>query len=179
MFDFGLAKELKSKYRVNDGHRRLQTNSRDYSEIKEYAHHDKGGLLRKSFSSSKSARISDEELNTVYKLTGCTGSRRYMAPEVCFNDPYNEKADVYSFGMMMYQVASLVTPFDGYSSYDHEKEVLRGGFRPDIDLPTKKDLLSCQRTEQELYEKLENGEDVGDDEGQFMRTLREVSARGS
>eukprot|EP00985_Skeletonema_marinoi_P015002 scaffold7652_cov80-Skeletonema_marinoi.AAC.3 len=164
LFDFGLAKELKSKYRVNDGHRRLQTNSRDYSEIKEYAHHDKGGLLRKSFSSSKSARISDEELNTVYKLTGCTGSRRYMAPEVCFNDPYNEKADVYSFGMMMYQVASLVTPFDGYSSYDHEKEVLRGGFRPDIDLPTKKDLLSCQRTEQELYEKLENGEDVGDDD---------------
>jgi len=86
-----------------------------------------------------------------------------MAPEVCFHDPYNEKADVYSFGMMLYQVASLVTPFDGYSSYDHEKEVLRGGFRPDIDLPTKKDLLTCKRVEGEIFEAFENGQDVGDD----------------
>jgi len=163
LFDFGLAKELKSKYRVEDGHRRLWGNCRDYSEIKEYAHHEKGGLLRKSFSSNKSNRLNDEELNAVYKLTGCTGSRRYMAPEVCFHDPYNEKADVYSFGMMLYQVASLVTPFDGYSSYDHEKEVLRGGFRPDIDLPTKKDLITCKRIEGEIFEALENGQDVGDD----------------
>ncbi len=37
-----------------------------------------------------------------YKLTGCTGSRRYMAPEVCFSDPYNVKADVYSFGILLY-----------------------------------------------------------------------------
>jgi serine/threonine protein kinase len=98
---------------------------------------------------SSSSRFDKDD--AVYKLTGCTGSRRYMAPEVCFNDPYNEKADVYSFGMMLYQVASLVTPFDGYSSYDHEKEVLRGGFRPDIELPTKKDILACKKIEEELF----------------------------
>ena len=166
LFDFGLAKELKVKYRVEDGHRRLQGKSHDYSENKEYAHrdHHRGLGLSRKFSrgsSSSSNRISDEEMNTVYKLTGCTGSRRYMAPEVCFNDPYNEKADVYSFGMMMYQVASLVTPFDGYSSYDHEKEVLRGGFRPDIDLPTKKDLLICKKIEEELYTSSGSGEEDG------------------
>jgi len=168
LFDFGLAKELKSKYRVIDGQRRLRTSS--YSENKEYAHHDnRGGSgvgLLKTLSSGggstttlrQNRSITDTEMNnTVYKLTGCTGSRRYMAPEVCFNDPYNEKADVYSFGMMLYQVASLVTPFDGYSSYDHEKEVLRGGYRPDIDLPTKKDLLVCKKIEEELYANLNDG----------------------
>ncbi|KAL7493566.1 hypothetical protein ACHAWT_002578 [Skeletonema menzelii] len=163
LFDFGLAKELKAKYRVKDGHQRLDRNSRDYSEKKEYAHHDKGGLLRKSMSikASKSTRLCDDD---VYRLTGCTGSRRYMAPEVCFHDPYNEKADVYSFGMMLYQVASLVTPFDGYSSYDHEKEVLRGGFRPDIALPTKKDFLICKRLDEIMFDEIDNGKVLPDDD---------------
>ena len=67
-----------------------------------------------------------------YKLTGCTGSRRYMAPEVCFSYPYNDRADVYSFGILLYQVASLVTPFDGYSMGRHERYVLREGHRPDV-----------------------------------------------
>jgi hypothetical protein len=55
-----------------------------------------------------------------------------MAPEVCFSDPYNEKADVYSFGILLYQVASLVTPFDGFSMDKHERYVLREGHRPDV-----------------------------------------------
>jgi len=71
-----------------------------------------------------------------YKLTGCTGSRRYMAPEVCFSDPYNESADVYSFGMLLYQVASLITPFEGFSIGRHEREVLRGGYRPNVKIPS-------------------------------------------
>jgi serine/threonine protein kinase len=93
LFDFGLAKELKPKYRKTH------------------------------------PAYPDQD---TYKLTGCTGSRRYMAPEVCFSDPYNQKADVYSFGMLLYQVASLVTPFDGFSMNKHEREVLRGGYRPDV-----------------------------------------------
>ncbi|KAL9178298.1 hypothetical protein ACHAXT_001726 [Thalassiosira profunda] len=96
LFDFGLAKELKQKYRQ--------------------------------------AHPSYPDQDT-YKLTSCTGSRRYMAPEVCFAEPYNPKADVYSFGVLLYQAASLVTPFDGYSMGRHEREVLRGGSRPDVTIP--------------------------------------------
>ena len=96
LFDFGLAKELKHKYRKSH------------------------------------PAYPDQD---TYKLTGCTGSRRYMAPEVCFSDPYNQKADVYSFGMLLYQVCSMVTPFDGFSMGKHEREVLRGGFRPDVTIP--------------------------------------------
>jgi len=58
-----------------------------------------------------------------------------QAPEVCFGQPYNEKADVYSFGILAYQVLSLVVPFDNYSMGKHEREVLRGGYRPDVTLP--------------------------------------------
>jgi serine/threonine protein kinase len=38
--------------------------------------------------------VSDE----VYEMSGETGSLRYMAPEVADCQPYNQKADVYSFG---------------------------------------------------------------------------------
>jgi len=42
---------------------------------------------------------------------------------------------VYSFGILAYQVLSLVVPFDNYSMGKHEREVLRGGYRPDVTLP--------------------------------------------
>ena len=35
----------------------------------------------------------------VYELTGGTGSRRYMAPEVCLRDNYGTKVDVYSWAI--------------------------------------------------------------------------------
>lgn len=98
-----------------------------------------------------------------YKLTGRSGSRRYMAPEVAFSAPYNEKVDVFSFGIVLYQVASLVTPFEGYSQYQHEKEVLCNGDRPNVKIPAGKRTLNKIRkstnlsyeewTEQHNYEK--------------------------
>ena len=41
--------------------------------------------------------------------TGTTGSCVYMAPEVHLLQPYNEKVDVFSFGVMMYEVCVSVT----------------------------------------------------------------------
>ncbi|KAL3809902.1 hypothetical protein ACHAXA_008554 [Cyclostephanos tholiformis] len=41
--------------------------------------------------------VSDE----VYEMSGETGSLRYMAPEVADCQPYNQKADVYSFGKLL------------------------------------------------------------------------------
>ena len=35
----------------------------------------------------------------VYELTGGTGSRRYMAPEVCLRNNYGTKVDVYSWAI--------------------------------------------------------------------------------
>ena len=35
---------------------------------------------------------------------GCTGSRLYMSPEVYQGLPYNEKVDVFSFAIVLYEV---------------------------------------------------------------------------
>ena len=77
-----------------------------------------------------------------YQLTARSGSPRYMAPEVAFATPYNEKADVYSFGMTLYQTASLVTPFEGYSWRRLEREVLCDMDRPDVRIPTGRRALA-------------------------------------
>jgi len=42
----------------------------------------------------------------LYRLTGNTGSLRYMAPEIAKNQPYNFAVDVYSFGIIFWQVCT-------------------------------------------------------------------------
>eukprot|EP01025_Chloroclados_australasicus_P062356 TRINITY_DN818_c0_g2_i3.p2 TRINITY_DN818_c0_g2~~TRINITY_DN818_c0_g2_i3.p2 ORF type:complete len:356 (-),score=28.79 TRINITY_DN818_c0_g2_i3:2257-3324(-) len=42
--------------------------------------------------------------NYGYKLSGLTGSYLYMAPEVFMNRPYNEKVDVFSFGVIAFEL---------------------------------------------------------------------------
>ena len=49
--------------------------------------------------------------NDVYKMTGETGSYRYMAPEVFRHETYNEKVDVYAFAMIFYELLEGIPPF--------------------------------------------------------------------
>lgn len=46
--------------------------------------------------------------------TPMTGTLRYMAPEVAFGQNYGPKADVYSFGILLWQLFFLQTPFNQY-----------------------------------------------------------------
>ncbi|MEW5303526.1 MAG: hypothetical protein WDW36_006209 [Sanguina aurantia] len=46
------------------------------------------------------------DFEAVFRLTGNTGSTVYMSPEMHRNQPYNEKTDVYSFGILMYELFS-------------------------------------------------------------------------
>lgn len=71
--------------------------------------------------------------NDTYEMTGYTGSLRYMAPEVVSRRPYNEKADVYSFGIMLWQMARDKTPFKGYDKDEFVKQVVENHERPKID----------------------------------------------
>ena len=59
------------------------------------------------------------ETNT-YNLTNNTGSLRCMAPEVFRGDRYNEKCDVYSFGLILWQCSELIVPFNTLS----EREIV-------------------------------------------------------
>ena len=70
--------------------------------------------------------------NTTYAMSGRTGSLRYMAPEVALEQPYNEKVDIYSCGILMWQVAADELPFIGAKAKDFMKFVVVDGYRPKL-----------------------------------------------
>jgi len=63
------------------------------------------------------------------------GTPRYMAPEVGLSLGYGLSSDVYSFGILLWELGSLVKPFmSATSSSEFEKAVFMGGERPVIDI---------------------------------------------
>lgn len=71
--------------------------------------------------------------NGLYMLTGNTGSLRYMAPEVAKGEPYDQRVDTYSFGILFWQICSLQTPYAGMSTKIHAEKVVEQGQRPHPD----------------------------------------------
>lgn len=65
-----------------------------------------------------------------YQLTPCTGSLPTMAPEVVLGKPYNQSCDVFSFGILLWEIMSLQPAFNLFSPADFKKKVAIGGFRP-------------------------------------------------
>lgn len=53
--------------------------------------------------------------NENFKMTGNTGTLRYMAPEVFNKKDYNLKADIYSLGMILYFIFKGQLPFNEMS----------------------------------------------------------------
>jgi len=69
----------------------------------------------------------------LFDLSDNVGTQRYMAPEVACGQPYNQKADVYSLSIVMWECLSLARPFSGYSRIYHRTMVLEGYERPHIE----------------------------------------------
>lgn len=67
---------------------------------------------------------------SVFRLTGNTGSLRYMAPEVAQSHPYNLSADVYSFAILLWEICTLEKPFEEMDISMHSKLVVYGTTRP-------------------------------------------------
>jgi serine/threonine protein kinase len=56
-----------------------------------------------------------------------------MSPEVARSEPYNLSADVYSFGLLLWQICALDLPYDGMNRQDHAELVVHGNERPPLD----------------------------------------------
>eukprot|EP00903_Cladosiphon_okamuranus_P011854 g11136.t1 len=72
------------------------------------------------------------EDKATYRMTGETGSLRYMAPEVALGKPYNGAADVYGFAMILWEMATMAKPFEMMEREQFMKEVVLGGKRPAV-----------------------------------------------
>jgi serine/threonine protein kinase len=63
-----------------------------------------------------------------------------MAPEVAMEQTYTEKADVYSFGILLWQILSLEVPYGKLHGGKIEYSVCHLGLRPPIDSSWSKTL---------------------------------------
>lgn len=69
-----------------------------------------------------------KEYDDVYKLTGLTGTMRIMSPEVLQCHPYGLSADVYSYGILLWEV------FQGERNRLAPHEIVKGQ-RPELPVP--------------------------------------------
>jgi len=91
------------------------------------------------------ARVMDNASSTsdeTYAMSGETGSLRYMSPEVAESKPYNHKADVFSFGILLWELFSCKKPFDGLNRDSFYERVVHGGGRPPIHKKWPKELTN-------------------------------------
>eukprot|EP01100_Stratorugosa_tubuloviscum_P013939 TRINITY_DN718_c0_g1_i2.p1 TRINITY_DN718_c0_g1~~TRINITY_DN718_c0_g1_i2.p1 ORF type:complete len:473 (-),score=95.31 TRINITY_DN718_c0_g1_i2:63-1481(-) len=71
------------------------------------------------FDKNKRLKIGDFGLSKIYyEGTSTAGERKgtklYMAPEVMQYQEYNEKCDIYSFSIILWQIFSRILPFNSY-----------------------------------------------------------------
>mmetsp|Transcript_26119 Transcript_26119/g.67741 ORF Transcript_26119/g.67741 Transcript_26119/m.67741 type:complete len:479 (-) Transcript_26119:303-1739(-) len=68
-----------------------------------------------------------------FELTGDTGTRRYMSPEVAEGKPYGVSVDVYGWAICAHEIFHLRgKPFHGLSVSQHTERVVKNGARPVI-----------------------------------------------
>jgi serine/threonine-protein kinase TNNI3K len=64
-------------------------------------------------------------------MTAETGTYRWMAPEVINHKPYDNKADVFSFAIVLWELATSKVPYDNLTPLQAALGV-RQGLRPEI-----------------------------------------------
>eukprot|EP00980_Cylindrotheca_fusiformis_P024102 scaffold11529_cov108-Cylindrotheca_fusiformis.AAC.2 len=73
-----------------------------------------------------------EDPDTTFKLAGNTGTSRYMAVEVIRKEPYNLKADVFSYSILLWEIVALAKPYEGLLGQQVKESVSVYGERPSI-----------------------------------------------
>ncbi|CAA3022985.1 serine threonine- kinase HT1-like [Olea europaea subsp. europaea] len=76
--------------------------------------------------------VSRVEAANLAEMTGQTGTLGYMAPEVLIGNPYDQKCDVYSFGICLWEIYCCSMPFPNIASIEETSLVVYKSLRPEI-----------------------------------------------
>jgi len=106
-----------------------------------YLHMNKPAIIHRDLKSANvlvddsfNCKIGDFGLSRMRSqaMTGQTGTYQYMAPEVLTCQQYTEKADVYSFGILLWETCSRQPPFLGLQPMQVAMGVYQKNLRPPI-----------------------------------------------
>eukprot|EP00760_Papus_ankaliazontas_P000131 PhM_4_TR10024/c4_g1_i12/m.94884/K08857/NEK1_4_5; NIMA (never in mitosis gene a)-related kinase 1/4/5 len=62
------------------------------------------------------------------------GTPHYLSPEICTHQPYGKKSDLFSVGVVLYELLALERPFKGQNITEIMNNVVTGKFRPVLDI---------------------------------------------
>ena len=68
--------------------------------------------------------------HTIQKARTMVGTPYYLSPEIVQSKPYNSKTDIWSMGVMLYELCALKPPFDGTSIPMLTMKIVRGVYSP-------------------------------------------------
>ena len=111
----------------------LHKNHVVYRDLKpENVGFDSNGTV-KLFDLGLAKEMKNAQQNGKYKMSGETGSWAYMAPEVAKRWAYDGAVDIYSFGILLWQICALDTPYQGLTDDQFMQQVVSGDVRPPLD----------------------------------------------
>mmetsp|Transcript_1989 Transcript_1989/g.5517 ORF Transcript_1989/g.5517 Transcript_1989/m.5517 type:complete len:557 (+) Transcript_1989:162-1832(+) len=110
-----------------------------------------GRLQLLDFGLCREMPSSPHDPNATFEMSG-VGTRRYMAVEIVNSSFYNDKADVYSWAMVFWEMMALSKPYPTYSMDDHKRFVCEGGERPPLMMKNHKNDAAWPQALQNLLQ---------------------------
>lgn len=78
-------------------------------------------------------------------MTNKIGTYQWMAPEVISGEQYSEQADVFSFGIVLWELATRKPPYKEKSGQQVAQEVVKTGLRPPLPKKCPEQFLSLMQ----------------------------------
>ena len=75
--------------------------------------------------------------NTMDKAQTMVGTPYYLSPEILENKPYDEKIDIWSLGVLLYEMMTFKMPFNASSLPMLSVKIMRGNYTPPPSVYTK------------------------------------------
>ncbi|KAM0685463.1 hypothetical protein COBT_003327, partial [Conglomerata obtusa] len=87
-------------------------------------------------------KICDFSLSTTFtnNTNNLVGTPFYMAPEIINKEPYDEKVDIWSLGICLFEMVALTRPFNGKSRKELQNNIIKNPV-PKIEILDENNLL--------------------------------------